>query len=67
MYGNFLGEEDGWNYKKYLTFFSKERILKYFADFEIIYYAEKKFFKDTVIEKNKYCHVFEIYAKKNKM
>ena len=29
-----------------------------------LYYAEKKFFKDTVIEKNKYCHVFEIYAKK---
>lgn len=64
MYGNFLGKEDGWNNKKYLTFFSKEQILKYFEDFKIIYYAEKKFFKDTVIEKNKYFHVFEIYAKK---
>lgn len=67
MYGNFLGKEDGWNYKKYLTFFSKEQILKYFNNFEIKYYAEKKFFKDTVIEKNKYFHVFEIYAKKNKI
>lgn len=64
LYGNFLGKEDGWNNNKYLAFFSKEQILKYFEDFKIIYYAEKKFFKDTVIEKNKYFHVFEIYAKK---
>ena len=65
LYGNFLGKEDSWNNKnKSLTFFSKEKILKYFTDFEIIYYAEKKFFKDTIIEKNKYFHIFEIYAKK---
>ena len=47
-----------------VTCIDKEEKLKYFEDFKIIYYAEKKFFKDTVIEKNKYYHVFEIYAKK---
>ena len=48
-----------------MTFLSKEEILKYFDNFEIIYYAEKKFIKDTAEEKDKYWHVFEIYAKKN--
>ena len=64
MYGNFLGKEDGWYDKKNMTFLSKEQVLDYFSDFKIIYYAEKKFFKDTIVEKNKYWHVFEIYAKK---
>ena len=29
-----------------------------------MYYAEKKYIKDSVKEKNKHWHVFEIYAKK---
>ena len=48
-----------------MTFLSKEEVLRYFEDFKITYYAEKKFIKDSGEEKSKYWHVFEIYAKKN--
>ena len=62
--GNFLGKEDEWSNRKTMTFLSKEQVLKYFKNFDIIYFAEKKYIKDSVTEKNKYWHVFEIYAKK---
>ena len=42
MYGNFLGNEDEWKDKKVMTFLSKEEVLRYFEDFKITYYAEKK-------------------------
>ena len=47
-----------------MTFVSKERLLNYFKKFQIMYYAEKKYIKDSVKVKDKYWHVFEIYAKK---
>lgn len=63
-FGNFLGEDDDWNKSKKTTFVSKEQLLNYFKDFEVMYYAEKKYIKDSIEEKNKHWHVFEIYAKK---
>lgn len=63
-FGNFLGLEDGWNKSKVMTFLSKEEVLGYFKNFEIVYYAEKKYIKDSSTEKKKHWHVFEIYAKK---
>ena len=62
--GNFLGEEDGWYGNDKMTFLLKERVLDYFKDFEIKYYAEKKYVKDTVLEGKKNWHVFEIIAMK---
>ena len=62
--GNFLGEEDGWYGNHSMTFLSKEKVLDYFKDFEIKYYAEKKYVKDTVMGGKKNWHVFEIIAMK---
>ena len=62
--GNFLGEEDGWYGNNTMTFLSKEKVLDYFKDFEIKYYAEKKYVKETVIGDKKNWHVFEIMAMK---
>ena len=62
--GNFLGEEDGWYGNETMTFLSKEKVLSYFKDFEIKYYAEKKYVKDTVIGGKKNWHLFEIMAMK---
>ena len=62
--GNFLGEEDGWYGNDKMTFLSKERVLDYFKDFKIKYYAEKKYVKDAVIGGKKNWHVFEIIAMK---
>ena len=62
--GNFLGEEDGWYGNDKMTFLLKERALDYFKDFEIKYYAEKKYVKDAVIGEKKNWHVFEIIAMK---
>ena len=62
--GNFLGEEDGWYGNHSMTFLSKEKVLDYFKDFEIKYYAEKKYVKETVIGDKKNWHVFEIMAMK---
>lgn len=64
--GNFLGEEDGWYGNDKMTFLSKEKVLDYFKDFEIKYYAEKKYIKDAVIGGKKNWHVFEIMAKNSK-
>ena len=44
---------------------SKEKVLDYFKDFEIKYYAEKKYIKDSVMGEKKKWHVFEIMAMKN--
>jgi len=62
--GNFLGEEDGWYGNETMTFLSKEKVLGYFTDFEIKYYAEKKYIKDSVMGEKKNWHVFEIIAMK---
>jgi len=62
--GNFLGEEDGWYGNDRMTFLPKEKALDYFKDFEIKYYAEKKYIKDLVMGEKKKWHVFEIIAMK---
>ena len=67
--GNFLGEEDGWYGNHSMTFLSKEKVLDYFKDFEIFeikYYAEKKYMKNSVKGDMKNWHVFEIIAKNSK-
>ena len=65
MCGTFLGKEDEWNIpNKNMTFVSKEELLNYFTDFEIIYFDEKKFIKSTLECENKHWHVFELLAKK---
>ena len=62
--GNFLGEKDGWYGNDRMTFLSKEKLLDYFKDFEIKYYAEKKYMKNSVKGDMKNWHVFEIIAMK---
>ena len=47
-----------------MTFLSKEKVLDYFKDFEIKYYAEKKYMKNSVKGDMKNWHVFEIIAMK---
>ena len=48
-----------------MSFVSKGKLLSFFNEFEIMYFAEKKYIKDSISEKNKRWHVFEIYARKN--
>ena len=49
LFGNFLGNEDEWiKYDNKMSFFSKERLLSYFSNFEIMYFAEKKYIKDSI-------------------
>ena len=57
---NFLGKEDGWKETK--TTIEKEKLLEYFKDFEINYYSEEKYYKDTALGKNKFWHVYTIIA-----
>lgn len=66
MFGNFLGNDDEWTkYSDKMSFVSKGKLLSFFNEFEIMYFAEKKYIKDSISEKNKRWHVFEIYARKN--
>lgn len=64
MFGNFIGNEDDWAKFPNMTCLTKKQVMEYFKDFEIIYFKEKKYVKDSVKQKNKNWHVFEIYAKK---
>ena len=57
---NFLGKEDNWKETK--TTIEKEKLLEYFKDFEINYYSEEKYYKDTALGKNKFWHVYTIIA-----
>ena len=58
--GNFLGKEDEWN--KIRTTVDKEELLNYFKDFEIFYFSEEKYYKDTATGKNKFWHIYTIIA-----
>lgn len=60
--GNFLGKEDEWN--KILTTVNKEDLLNYFKDYDILYFSEEKYYKDSASKKNKYWHVYTIMAQK---
>lgn len=60
--GNFLGKEDSWNNTK--TTLDKEEVLNYFKDYEILYFSEEKFQKDTATGKSKFWHVYNMIAQK---
>lgn len=60
---NFLGKEDDWNGSK--TTMEKEKLLGYFKDFDINYFSEEKYYKDTALGKNKFWHVYTVIAQKN--
>ena len=63
--GNFLGKEDDW--KNRMTTVEKEELLSYFKSFNILYFSEEKFYKDTALGKNKFWHIYTVIAKnKNK-
>ena len=63
--GNFLGKEDDWNETRTTVY--KEKLLEYFKDFEMVYFSEEKYFKDTANGKSKFWHVYTIIAQKNKI
>ena len=65
-YGNFLVEEDDWKNNNEINFWTKDKIIEFFKDYKIFYYAEKKYIKDSADQKNKNWHVYEVYAKKCK-
>ena len=58
--GNFLGKEDDWNKTKKTV--EKEELLDYFKEFEIFYFSEEKYYKDTATGKKKFWHVYTIIA-----
>ena len=57
---NFLGKEDDWDGKR--TTMEKEKLLEYFKDFDINYFSEEKYYKETAFGKNKFWHVYSIIA-----
>lgn len=63
--GNFLGKEDDWNETR--TIVDKEKLLEYFKDFEMLYFSEEKYYKDTANGKGKFWHVYTVIAQKNKI
>ena len=61
--GNFLGKEDTWNNIKSTV--KKEEMLDYFKNYNILYFSEEKYYKDTATGKPKFWHVYNIIAQKN--
>ena len=61
---NFLGKEDEWKDKR--TTIKKDELLNYFKDFEVNYFSEEKYYKDTALGINKFWHVYTIMAQKVK-
>ncbi|MBO6233551.1 MAG: class I SAM-dependent methyltransferase [Clostridia bacterium] len=59
---NFLGKEDECKDKR--TTIEKDELLYYFKDFEVNYFSEEKYYKDTALGINKFWHVYTIMAKK---
>ena len=60
--GNFLGKEDDWNTTR--TTVEKDKLLDHFKDFEMFYFSEEKYYKDTANGKSKFWHVYTIIAQK---
>lgn len=61
--GNFLGKEDDWNTTR--TTVEKDKLLDHFKDFEMFYFSEEKYYKDTANRKSKFWHVYTVIAQKN--
>lgn len=64
LFGNFLGKEDQWKMDKHKTFVDKKDILDMFKGFDIIYFDEQKFYKDSLVIKNKYWHIYNLIARR---
>lgn len=62
--GNFLGKEDEWSSDNSKSFVDEEELKKIFKDFEIIYFKEKRYTKQTAKGNLKFWHVYEIIARK---
>ena len=63
--GNLFGINDEWKDKKAeMTFFTKEKVLKLFNDFEIIEFKEIEKDGTTGLGKMKHWHIFNIIANK---
>lgn len=62
MVANFLGNEDEWKGRK--TTITKEELLSYFRDFEMNYFSEEKFYKETAQGKNKFWHIYTVIAQR---
>ena len=61
---NFLGKEDDWNGTKTKTTIEKDYLLNFFKDYKIKYFSEEKYYKDTVLGKKKFWHVYTIMAQR---
>lgn len=64
--GNFLGKEDGWSQNNTRSFTDEKELRAIFKDFQISYFKEKKYNKQTANGNMKFWHVYEIIAKKVK-
>lgn len=60
--GNIIGKEDDWASIRTST--TKEELLEYFIGYDIMYFSEEKYYKDSFNEKNKFWHMYTIIAKK---
>ena len=59
-----MGKEDGWKDDENKTFVSEEDVDNIFENFDIVYFNEKKYSRDTASGKMKFGHVYEVIAKK---
>ena len=59
---NIIGKEDDW--ANIRTSVTREELLDYFIDYDIKYFSEEKYYKDSFQEKNKYWHMYTIIARK---
>lgn len=57
-----MGKEDDWN--KIRATVEKEKLLEYFKDFEMFYFSEEKYYRDTTDGKSKFWHVYTVIAQK---
>ena len=59
---NFLGKEDAWSGERKTI--GKDELLGYFENFEMNYFSEEKYYKDTAAGKNKFWHIYTVIAQK---
>ena len=65
MFGSFFGKSDSWNkIENNMIFFSKDKVLKLFKEFKIIYFNEKDEDGKTALGKKKHWNIFYVMAKK---
>ena len=59
---NFLGKDDGWKESK--TTVSRDELIDYLEGFDIKYFSEETYFKDTARGTNKLWNVYTVIAQK---